>query len=393
MKKTMKTFEKFAAVEDSMNDIILEREQVIHTALLAIASRTHHLQYGAPGIAKSYLVDVLCSHISDFGEDDLFTYKLNKFTEDNEILGHLDFFGLTKENVYRKVIKRRLPSAKIGFLDEVERASSPLLDSLNGILEERMFDTGEGPIPVPLITLYGATNALLKGSNSEAIADRFLFWHKVEHIVDPSNRAKLLRMPNSYEPQAFITLKDVYKAHDEIDKVEVTEETLESYMTILDMLKEEGVEVSDRRAKAAVKVIRSEAWFHGMSETTISHLVPLRHTLWRDVNHIDIVADTVDAVAAPFDKKCSDLRRDINTMVAAFSDALGNATESAQIEQVNNEYFTKFRGFQTEIGKVLTEIRANGASEDSIVSLKEYTQGQFNIFKQRTYGIEAQDAS
>ena len=177
--------EKFLAVEESMNHPLIEREDEIHTALLALVCRFHHFQYGEPGIAKSLLVTTLCDHIEDLNGD-YFEYLLTKFTTPEEVSGIMDLKAYRDEGIYRKVTTRKLPDAKVCFIDETLNGSSAILNTMLKILNERKFDRGDLTVDVPLISMFGASNHIPHSAELMALADRLHFWHFVKPIEDPS---------------------------------------------------------------------------------------------------------------------------------------------------------------------------------------------------------------
>ena len=63
------------------------------------------------------------------------------------------------EDRYRRVTAGKLPEAHLAFHDEVSIASSAILNTLLRILNERVFDNGDGtPASVPLLLCVRASN-------------------------------------------------------------------------------------------------------------------------------------------------------------------------------------------------------------------------------------------
>ena len=59
-------------------------------------------------------------------------------------------------------------------MDEVFKANSAILNTLLGLLNERVFDQGPMRISVPLSTVVGASNELPESEELAALYDRFL---------------------------------------------------------------------------------------------------------------------------------------------------------------------------------------------------------------------------
>ena len=90
---------------------------------------------GPPGTAKSLLADALVSWM----DGAKFQILLTKYTTPEEVFGPVSLAGL-KTDHYRRITTARLPEAQVGFIDEILKASSAILNTLLTILNERQFD-------------------------------------------------------------------------------------------------------------------------------------------------------------------------------------------------------------------------------------------------------------
>ena len=115
-----------------------------------------------------------------------FEYLLGRFTEPNEIFGPIDLNKL-REGVVEVETSGMLPEADVAFLDEVFLGSTAILNTLLGILNERVFRRGSTVMACPLRLCVGATNALPDDASLAAFADRFL----VRVFVDPVSDGSL----------------------------------------------------------------------------------------------------------------------------------------------------------------------------------------------------------
>ena len=77
-----------------------------------------------------------------------------------------------------------LPEAEVAFLDEVFLGSTAILNTLLGMLNERVFRRGRTAQPVALRVCVGATNALPDDPALAAFADRFLGRIFVDSVAD-----------------------------------------------------------------------------------------------------------------------------------------------------------------------------------------------------------------
>src|SRR5271156_5600987 len=117
---------KLSAIRDELNHLFLERADLIDGSLVALLSASNLLVIGPPGTAKSMLADELCRRIDGA---DYFQWLLTKFSTPEEIFGAVSLKGL-EEDAYPRVPSHKLPEAHIAFLDEIFKATSPILNAL-----------------------------------------------------------------------------------------------------------------------------------------------------------------------------------------------------------------------------------------------------------------------
>ena len=105
--------------------------------MLAAIAGEHVLVVGPPGTAKS--------EAGPAGRCELggryFEYLLGRFTEPNEIFGPIDLNKLRAGTVEIETTGM-LPEAEVAFLDEIFLGSTAILNTLLGILNERVFRRG-----------------------------------------------------------------------------------------------------------------------------------------------------------------------------------------------------------------------------------------------------------
>ena len=377
---------KFNDVETSMQNILLERDDEIHTAWLAVLTRSHHFQYGEPGVAKSLLVTLLCDHIEDLNGDS-FQYLLTKYTTPEEIAGIVDLKAF-RDGVFRKITQRKLPEAKIAFLDETFNGSSAILNTLLEILNERRFDRGDEVVQVPLITLFGASNSIPHNSELRALADRLHFWHHVQPVQDPSNRAKLLQMSDHPEPTASVTLADVEAAQAEIAKVGIDDSVIGTMMDIYDDLAENGVHVTDRRFRHAVEIIKAEAWLKGHDTATRKDIRPLQYMFWQIPEQIpevtSVVMNNISVIAA----ELNEIRSDVSKMMASVKETVKSSQERVSIVSQGSEAASKLSAARDDVKKLRSKEGLDEGDEKDIAEVARYIQKSYEYIQREIFHIE-----
>src|SRR3954451_5507260 len=183
---------KFAATRKELSAALIERDEEVDLVLTALAAQEHVLLVGNPGTAKSLLLDSITSWMRGKRFSILFT----KFTCPDECVGPVSIQAL-KEDKYRRVTTGKLPEADLFFADELFKASSAILNILLRILNERVFENGDGTfVKVPLKLCVAASNewpqAQEGGKELAALFDRFVLRRAVRPILSAVGRKRLL---------------------------------------------------------------------------------------------------------------------------------------------------------------------------------------------------------
>ena len=248
---------RFAIAEAGKN--LIERETLVELVALAAVAGEHVLIIGAPGTAKSEAV----RRIAKATGGEYFEYLLGRFTEPSEIFGPVDLRKL-KEGIVETETSGMLPEAEIAFLDEIFLGSTAILNTLLGILNERIFRRGHTRMKVPLRVCVGASNALPADESLAAFADRFLVRLFVEPIPDPL-------LENLLEGGWDLAKKDFSHAANIADV-----DTLAQMVSSVDLsairpqiaqavriMRGAGINISDRRAVKMQRLIASAAILDG----------------------------------------------------------------------------------------------------------------------------------
>lgn len=270
-----------------------ERQHVIDGSLAAVLAGEHVLLLGPPGTAKSALVRVLAQA---FGGS-YFERLLTKFSTPEELFGPVSLKGLEADKFTRVTIGM-LPEAEFAFVDEVFKANSAILNALLSVVNERLFHNDGKPTPVPLVTMFGASNELPEGKELEALFDRFAMRFEVGYLLRPQHLRDVLLAP---DPKSGITLdmKTLRAAQAEVVKVKVTDATVDALISIRDAGKSEGIVASDRRWKKSLRLVQAAAWMAGEKQTCPEDLTLLVDALWREPKERSKVAKLVGRLADP----------------------------------------------------------------------------------------------
>jgi MoxR-like ATPase len=270
----------------SLGRFFVEKQELIDLMVVAAVAQEPLLLVGPPGTAKSDLV-LKFKDALGLGEDDYFEYMLTRFTEPSEIIGPIDI-GQLREGRYIRREQGKLPTARLGFLDEIFKSNSAILNILLTIINERKFYQDGKPQPVRLRVLFAATNEVPEQAELAALKDRFCLKvesrsvqeHHFTELIDSGLQMEVYRTLHQ-KPwmEGHCTLEDVLKAHrylthtfarrhrpgrgDEQNDREVffPAEVFDEFRRLIKVLvREHKVFISDRKLVKLYKLFRVRAW-------------------------------------------------------------------------------------------------------------------------------------
>jgi MoxR-like ATPase len=322
-----------------------ERRAVIDGALSAILSAENVLLLGPPGSAKSAIVRAIAQA---FGGR-YFERLLTKYATPDELFGPISLKALEQDR-YTRVVTDKLPEAEFAFVDEVFRGNSAILNSLLTLVNEKVFHNGDPqPVACPIVSLFGASNDLPEGKELEALFDRFLLRFEVQYLLRPTNFRAILTAPDPATSVA-LSMADLRAAQADARSVALSDATIDALIAIRDACRTEGIVVSDRRWKKALKVVQASAYLAGQPNTTPEDLLILTDSLWREPRERGKVAHLVGQLADPLSAKAAeilDAARETAARVAALhsSDRKAYIAEAAQA-------LDEFRAQEKKLGEL-----------------------------------------
>ena len=322
------------------------------------------LLVGPPGSAKSLLLDSLLAWTG--GRK--FSILLTKFSTPEEVCGPVSLAAL-KEGRFVRVTAGKLPEADFAFVDEVFKASSAILNTLLKILNERVYDPGDGVRPVPLRMCVGASNEWPSpetGKELAALFDRFLLRRAVAPIRSQAGQQRLLWV-RDHTPKlsTFVSPEEVEWARRAAEALPWTADAQQAFEAILRELARDGIKPGDRRSFKTVGVVQAYAYLCGADEVAPEHLEIAANTLWEDpVEQPQRVAQVIGRIANPTGMRVNQLLLEAEQVLGAcnvrdLADAAKTAAKLAEIE----------RQFASLKGNGRVE-RARGYIKDQLRKLK-----------------------
>jgi MoxR-like ATPase len=299
----MDALEKLQQLRRELNDYFIERSEVVDGLLAALLSREHVLLLGPVGTAKSMLAQELCQRIDSAT---YFGWLLTKFSTPEELFGPISLAGLERDE-FRRVTDRKLPAAHIAFLDEIFKSSSAILNSLLAILNERVFHNGTESEPVPLLTLVAASNELPEEGELLALYDRFLLRFQLGYIDDDSAFLDLLKLDQEPLGDTSLSLAELDELSKAARDVHMPEAILQDIVALRGELDRRSIEVSDRRYRKAVDILKAYAFLAGRRQVESADLDKLEHILWSEPDQRQEIANAIVQMVQRFRLESTDL--------------------------------------------------------------------------------------
>ncbi len=288
---------------------LVQREVAVQLVVLAAVAKEHVLLVGPPGTAKSEAVRRVARGLGGR----YFEYLVGRFTEPAEIFGPVDLQKL-REGVVQTRTEGMLPEADIAFLDEVFLGSTAILNTLLGLLNERVFRRGHTQLRCPLRVCVGASNSLPEDPTLAAFSDRFLLHLFLGSVGDPYLETLLdagwnLAPIEASSDGALGSLDTLSTAARTVEVVPVRAHLAEAVR----ILRGAGIELSDRRVVKLQRLVAAATVLDGRTRSDGRDLWPL-----------------VFAIPRPDDQdRARDLLRE--TLETSRNETLGAAAENASL--------------------------------------------------------------
>lgn len=348
-------------IEGELNIEMIERSDAIRAILIALITRQHGVFLGPPGTGKSWLVTRVARRIATFGQNGnglkTFVRLITKTTQPEELFGPVSI-GALKNDQFKRVVTNMLPDAELAFLDEVFKGSSAILNTLLTIMNEREFDNGTDRIPVPLISLFAASNEMPQGEDLNAMWDRLVLRVMVDYTTE-SGFARLIRKAAAPVINTTLTKPELLAIQDTVRQVSIPSSTYGAIETLRKDLQTKGIIVSDRRWQWATTLLQGQAVLEGRTTVEEDDLMILKEALWSAPEQRSDIGRMAARLANPLNAKAVELSDQVQSAFASFTEAQKNAANKT--EQMNSA--------------VETNVKIKDALE-KLVRLQEQAQAQ-----------------
>ncbi|HEX2226350.1 MAG TPA: AAA family ATPase [Candidatus Binatia bacterium] len=367
--------EKLKKIREELKQIFLERGDLIDGALAALLASHHVLIIGPPGTAKSMLADELCRRIEGAN---YFQWLLTRFTTPEEIFGAVSLKALEQDD-YRRVTHRKLPDAHIAFLDEIFKANSSILNALLTLINERLFHNGKEVKPVPLLTLFGASNELPEEEELTALYDRFLVRFVVNYIAEDFRFLRMLESSPQKE-RTCLTFSELTELQAQAREVTIPAHAYRSIADIRRALNGKNIQASDRRYRQSLSLLQAHAFLENAKEVQEKNLFFLEHVLWRDPAEHTQVRDTIRELLLGYEQEITELLYESREIRESAVHAGQSSDERAR---ALIELHTKLRNILGKVDQIMEKAKRLGRPLDRVSSVRnEIEQLQKEMLEQ-----------
>ena len=380
---------KMSQIFVEMNNLFVERDELIKLMELAIVTGTNLLMLGPPGTGKSAITYEMCGRIENAN---YFQWMLNKTSDPSEILGPFSVKEMENDK-FMRITTGKLPEAHIAFMDEVFKSNAPTLNALLTIMNEHIFYNDGKPVEVPLISMFGASNEPPEDESLDAMYDRFIFRMNVQYIHDAANkkrmhsnyvdsRAGLLNMVN----KTTITLEEVQALQAATKTVKVPKDIINKFIRLISDLDRQAVHISDRRQNECFKVMQGSAVLAGRNNVTLDDFKSLIYVLWEKEEHIPLIESSILKMVNPYDDRFKELKDNFNQVKTDIE----SITDSSQKSKKAIESKGVIEKIASKTNKLINEATKNGKDVAEFIEFRDnmvkYNQELINAALGTSFG-------
>ena len=279
------SLEKINKIKKELDDFYVQRTETIDMILLAVYSRKNAFLIGEPGLAKTDILKAFSESVKGFK---FFEYQMSFSTKLEDLLSMNVQGGIGIDNCH------------IALIDEFFKGNPSVLNSLLAILNEKIIYVPEKKT-IPMLTVFATSNEkpdATEGTSMLALYDRFLLRQEVMPLIKEADFKKLMRInkPFTPSPEAILTLEELEKDYEDIQKVDLPDEIINILFLIKKEILIRQVHVSDRRFRDLVAILKASAFFRGDNEVKKEDIYNVKSSLWTyssDLKTVDIVVNKI----------------------------------------------------------------------------------------------------
>jgi len=314
---------EFHALKDHLSRQVLGQDRLVDRLLIALLADGHLIVEGAPGLAKTRAVKVLCAAIEGDFHRIQFTPDLLPADLTGTDVYHPESGGFRFQAgpLFNNVL----------LADEINRSPAKVQSALLEAMAERQVTAGKTTHPLPRLFLVMATQNPIEQEGTyplpEAQLDRFLLYVRIGY-PDAQTENRILELARREEigetgaPPVRISQETIFAARAEVAKVFLSPELQEYLVQLVLATRDPGAYderlatwsqfgASPRGTIALDRCARAHAWLagrdyvvpddiHAIAHEVLRHRVLLSFEAEADgVTTDDLIGELIARVAVP----------------------------------------------------------------------------------------------
>lgn len=330
--------------------VLVERTLEVRLFTVALAAGLNLHLLGPAGVAKSLGLREKAKCITGAI---YFEKPMNEELSVDELIGPPDIPALANEGVWRRTLTGHLPTADVGFVDEVFRSNGIVQNALLPIANtsERQAIANGGMIDIPLLSLVTASNTMPDPDNllARAFVDRLTFLAYVERVKADDSFKEILRRSDARMKEEVtntvaretLTVEQVREAQRQVKLVRLTPEFLDAIANLRRQVFEASLATSDRGWVEITQACRACAWLAGRDFCIAEDLVIAEHAIWRDPDERPTAHALVLPFHGRFEREANDKRDEATEPLAMLEEARPIIEALDPSEDMPQEVFRK----------------------------------------------------
>ncbi len=157
-----------------------------------------------------------------------------------------------------------------------------------------------------------------------ALYDRMMFRMYVDYIGDIQNKMKMfksfLNKENKQDSFTTISLNELILLRESLEEVKISDNILKEYISLINLLFQNGIVISDRRQNECLNVLRATALLDKRDEVILTDLKALRDVLWSKLDDIEKIDEILkEKIVSPYQKEYNSIKKQYKELTSSAS--------------------------------------------------------------------------
>lgn len=364
----------------------VEREEQIELLGIALVSGIDPLFLGDPGVGKTWMIELLLMLIDGVSSDDLFNTLVFKETPADDILGARSLPAMKAGRIER-VMDGFLPTAYVGYLDEIFKASPTLVNALLDIMANRKLKVGKTTHDVgQLLCIFGSSNELPDREDMNAFRDRWGLTNLVPAVRTPEGRMRVMSIQDEFQAGGGkldltnapkLTLAEIAQIRTEVRGIWLPDQVKQTLATAEERWESKGFSPSARRQGQMIVGMKARAWAAGRDHVTTDDLILLQHMAWNHPDHANDAREVVMEFANVFARKAARAREALEPLTTELDGIRAKLNSGEPPDEHMEAAFKVMRQLRTMLREVKGQVD-EGKKQGHDTSDLENVQAEVN---------------